>query len=476
MQIKDNTILKKIRTILLGTFIFATISLASGCSSKNADEQKTTPTSEISSTPEETSMPESTSVPKVSPTSEATPTPEATPTSKATPTTEPTPTMSAEELYLEAVEKSLVATGNNYRLKRVLEKARAGEDIYVCALGGSVTEGALARTNDEGYAYLFANEFKSTYCPGDGSNFHFVNAGLSGTPSCLGIIRYRQDVVDLLGADPDILIIEFAINDYNEPTKGRAYESLIRKALEANDECAVILLYSIAKTGWNMQDNYIKVGKYYDVQQVSIKNALYKTSKIMRVSESKYFADDYHPTTYGHKMMKDCMMNLIKVVDSEETETPTDLPENDMFGSDFKNLVMIDSNSLKLDHLSINPGSFSDRDEAVVNMYFTKAAAFPNNFCHKAGSENKPFKLTLNCKNILINYKTSSNTSFGKADFYIDGELVATADGYSSGGWNNCNVIMLLRQSETAEHVLEVKMAEGSEDKAFTIFSIGYSE
>jgi len=35
---------------------------------------------------------------------------------------------------------------------------------------------------------------------------------------------------------------------------------------------------------------------------------------------------------------------------------------------------------------------------------------------------------------------------------------------------------MVLKQDEVAEHVLEVKMAEGDEDKAFTILSIGYSE
>lgn len=225
-----------------------------------------------------------------------------------------------------------------------------------------------------------------------------------------------------------------------------------------------------------MQDNYIRMGKRYSVQQVSIKDALYKTSKMMRVPESKYFADDYHPTTYGHVLMKDCMMNLIKVIDEEETGPQIKLPEQDYMGADFKNLVMIDSNSVSSSNLTIDPGSFSDIDEAVVSMYFTKKASFPDNFYHKAGNENKPFKLTLNCKNILINYKTSNHSDFGKADFYVDGELVATADGYSSGGWNNCNVIMVLKQDEASEHVLEVKMAEGSEDKAFTILSIGYSE
>ena len=192
-----------------------------------------------------------------------------------------------------------------------------------------------------------------------------------------------------------------------------------------------------------MQDNYIRIGKRYSVQQVSIKDALYKTSKMMRVPESKYFADDYHPTTYGHVLMKDCMMNLIKVIDEEETGPQIKLPEQDYMGADFKNLVMIDSNSVSSSNLTIDPGSFSDIDEAVVSMYYTKKASFPDNFYHKTGNENKPFKLTLNCKNILINYKTSNRSDFGKADFYVDGKLVTTADGYSSGGWNNCNVIIV---------------------------------
>ena len=389
---------------------------------------------------------------------------------------EPEPTKTPAELYQEGVEKSLVSTGNNYRMKRVIEKARNGEDVYMCALGGSVTEGALAKTNDQGYAYLFADEFKSTYCAGDGSNFHFVNAGLSGTPSSLGIIRYQQDVVDLLGAQPDILIIEFAINDYNEATNGKAYESLIRKALEANEDCAVILLYSIAKTGWNMQDNYIKVGKYYSVQQVSIKNGVYAPKNEMRIAQSLYFADDYHPTTYGHRFMKDCMMNLIKVIDEEEPSDKIFVPEKDYKSSDFAGLVMIDSTNTSMPGISVDTGSFSDTDDAVVTMYFTKKASFPNNLYHKAGSENKPFEMKLTCKNILINYKTANNKNFGTAEFYVDGQLVTTADGYSAGGWNNCNVIMLLDEKEAAEHTLTVKLAEGSEDKAFTIFSIGVTQ
>ena len=82
----------------------------------------------------------------------------------------------------------------------------------------------------------------------------------------------------------------------------------------------------------------------------------------------------------------------------------------------------------------------------------------------------------MNCSKILINYKTANDKNFGKAEIYVDGALVATADGYSGGGWNNCNVLLVLDEAQAAKHTLEVKMAQDDADKAFTIFSISYAE
>ncbi|MCR5323845.1 MAG: SGNH/GDSL hydrolase family protein [Lachnospiraceae bacterium] len=404
-----------------------------------------------------------------------TPTPEATPTPEPTPTVAPTPTMSPQEIYEEAVEKSLLFTGNNYRIKKVLEKLRAGQDIYVAALGGSVTEGAGASSNDKGYAYLFADELKKTYAPEGSDTVHFVNAGLSGTPSSLGIMRYKQDVLDLLGHVPDLLIIEFAVNDWQEATGGRAYESLICEALSANEECAVICMCSVSKGNWNTQDVYLPIAKNYLVPVVSVRNAVFKTTsgKNERISASMYFYDEYHPSSYGHTLMKNCLMNLLKTVDEAEENVPKEMPESVVKGRDFVGLTAVDSvNTVD----GLNVGSFGATDDKVVTMYFTKAVSFPNNFYHKAGEENTPLTLKVKCKNILINYKTSTDASFGNAAFYVDGELVATAEGHTGGAWNNCNCILVFDEKEAAEHTLEVKMAEGSEDKAFTILSIGYIE
>ena len=72
-----------------------------------------------------------------------------------------------------------------------------------------------------------------------------------------------------------------------------------------------------------------------------------------------------------------------------------------------------------------------------------------------------------------MNYKTGSG-NFGTAEVYVDGNLVKSLNG--AGGWNNSNVVLLIDDREAAEHVVEIRMAEGQEDKAFTIYAFGYTE
>ena len=103
-------------------------------------------------------------------------------------------------------------------------------------------------------------------------------------------------------------------------------------------------------------------------------------------------------------------------------------------------------------------------------------AVFADNWMHGEESGSEPFVAKLNCRNILLNYKTSNKNSFGKASVYIDGEFVVELPGYCEDGWNNSNIALLLDEQTTREHVLEIRMSEGEEQKKFTIQCIGYCD
>ena len=76
------------------------------------------------------------------------------------------------------------------------------------------------------------------------------------------------------GEKPDIVVVEFAVNDEGDETKGDCYESLVRKILKLDWNPAVVLLFSVFANDWNLQDRLSPVGRLYDLPMVSIKDTV----------------------------------------------------------------------------------------------------------------------------------------------------------------------------------------------------------
>lgn len=383
-------------------------------------------------------------------------------------------TDSMEEIdwYQQMLEASVLSTGSNKRLEKVLEQMRKGESVSVAFIGGSVTEGALAETYEESYADSFMAKLHEAYPEAE---LTYVNAGLSGTGSSLGVMRYERDVVEAAGCQPDIVFLEFAINDYQEPTEGRAYESMIRTILEADNAPAVILLFSVSRSEWNMQDIYIPMGKHYGLPMASIREAVKKPLGDGTLTKEEFFADEYHPTSYGHKVMADCLEELMREVQGAEGGEVAALPEESVKSPDFVDMHLLTSQSVG--KAVVSEGGFTGTDPQVHGFGRRGGeSAFPDNWMHTAESGGEAFHVELKCRNIILNYKTSSAKDFGKACVYVDGEQVAELDGYSEGAWNNSIQVLVLDEKESGQHVLELRMAEGDEEKSFTLLAIGYSE
>lgn len=405
------------------------------------------------------------------------PTPTDVPTKAPTPTAVPvtptevpvTPTPEVD-WYQAMLERSVMYKGNNARLKKVIEKARNGETVNIATLGGSITEGANATPWTLGYAYRFAEKFAAEYGVSGGENINYANAGIGGTPSALGVIRYDRDVVEALGAEPDLFVIEFEVNDYAEATKGRAYESLVYQVLSQANDAAVIMVFAVRSDMWNVQDEHYPIAIRYGIPVVAIKNAVEPAIANGELDKNAFFSDEYHPTNYGHDIMSDCIMQMVRVLDAAEADELKPLAEKAIKGRNFVGTKMIDSAT---EGIAIEAGAFTKVDSEIQRFSPKMLPSFPNNWMHDGEAGNDSFKMTLNCKNLLMNYKTGSG-AFGTAEVYVDGELAMSLNG--AGGWNNSNVVLLIDEKEAAEHVVEIRMAEGQEDKAFTIYAFGYTE
>ena len=98
---------------------------------------------------------------------------------------------------------------------------------------------------------------------------------------------------------------------------------------------------------------------------------------------------------------------------------------------------------------------------------------FPHNWMHTADSGEHSFKMTIRSKRLILVYKDSGSRAFGTAKIWVDGKLKKTADPHDVN-WTHCSAVILYNESKSGEHEVEIQMAEGHEDKRFTILGFGY--
>lgn len=386
--------------------------------------------------------------------------------------------------YNSMISKSLLSIGNNRRLKAAIDKSKIGEDVTIAYIGGSITQGAGAQPiHTACYAYKSYVKFKELFGSNEGGNINFVKAGIGGTPSELGVIRYDRDVLRDGKVKPDIVVVEFAVNDEGDETRGICYESLILNILSSENKPAVILLFSVFANDWNLQERLSPVGKLYDLPMVSISDAVVEQFKLTKeegniITKRQFFYDIYHPTSDGHSIMADCLAYLFEqTANSTLDEKDVSLDKEPAIGNYFVGMHLIDKKDNECSAV-IEQGSFKETDEDLqyVEMDDNPFATpvFPYNWMHTPESGNESFSLIVSSRSLLLVFKDSGRMDFGKANVYVDGKFVLTADP-KVVGWTHCNAVILYQEESSMEHKIEIKMAEDSFDKYFTILGFGYN-
>lgn len=384
--------------------------------------------------------------------------------------------------YGAMIERSLMQTGNNARIKKMIDRAKAGEEVTIAFIGGSITQGAGAiPIHTKCYAYRTWEKFKEEFKCGD--NVHFIKAGVGGTPSELGMIRFERDVLRDGAVVPDLVVIEFAVNDEGDETKGRCYECLVRKALGLSEHTAVLLLFAVFANDWNLQERLGVVGERYALPMVSTLDAVVpqfyqKPGEGRVLTKSQFFYDSYHPANVGHEIMADCIIHMLKKMDGDTVDAEHNpLTCEPVFGTDFTNVRLLDNYSGVDKVISLEAGSFCETDTDLqrveMDSNFEATAQFPYNWQHRKGEE--PFRMRLVCKALLLVSKDSGDVNAAKVSVCVDGKEVLVADPREVG-WTHCNAQILFSEEESKEHLIEITPLRGEEDKLFTILGFGYVE
>lgn len=413
------------------------------------------------------------------------------------------PVDTASDAYKNLIKRSLLHTGNNHRLKKLLEKAKKGEEVTLAFLGGSITQGAGAvPLHTKCYAYRTYEMFCEKY----DANTRFIKGGVGGTPSELGMVRLERDILRDGKEKPDLVVVEFAVNDASDETKGVCYESLVRRILALPWHPAVILLFSVFADDWNLQDRLAPIGQRYDLPMVSIKDAVtkqfYKNPGEGRIlGKSQFFYDYYHPSNVGHQIMADSLMYLLAVTDRQETQEEMQCPrqKKPVYGDTFQDIHLLDRRT-NMGKASIDCGSFTETDCELQKVEMdddpVPVGQFPHNWMHTEGDE--PFRMRITCRALVLVFKDSNESRAGRAQILVDGREALCADPHVNG-WIHCNPKIIIchtgnpvssseehgsqdawmdvaGETTSREHLVEIRMAPGEEDKEFTILGFGFVE
>lgn len=350
--------------------------------------------------------------------------------------------------------------GNITRLKNLMKRAANGESLVIGFLGGSITQGSLSSTPETCYAYLVYEWWKKSF---PNAAFSFVNGGIGGTTSHYGGARAWKDV---LCYRPDIVTVDFSVNDDANEFFEETYEGTLRRLLMAPSAPAVVVLNNVFyDTGKNAQDYHNRIADHYGIPHVSIKDTVYPDVESGKIVRADITPDNLHPNDKGHRLVADEICKLLdsikeelekediegKIIETNDLASlPAPLTEN---AYEHSRLIQIQDNEAILDGFLVDP----IEKKGMLDI-------FKNGWT--AAHTNDKISFEIECSCLAVQYRKSVQQPVPKAKAVIDGDEAHAVilDGNFTEDWGDCLYLKpLLHHAEKKVHRIEITVTDAKD-------------
>lgn len=367
------------------------------------------------------------------------------------------------DLTQHMIDMSRLNEGNKVRLANVIKKLKNGEEVTVGFIGGSITQGTSAG-NDLCYAKLTADWLQQTYSD---AKVNYINAGIGATGSYIGVHRVTND---LLSKNPDLVFVEFSVNDTTEFTdrNKESYDSLLRTIWKSSTNPAIITIATTQEDGTSFQDQHAEIVKHYDLPMISYRNTILDTIKHGDIVWKDISDDNIHPNVPGHKIVSQLLQAYISDVDKnidsisgDESDFSAPATNAGYENGSLLTLATAGDTVIANGLIKSNESNFGGFD----GYWFFKGSA-------KSDLSSTDLTFKVNAKNIGIlygKYVTAGCT----ADVYVDDELVTTLSSDFTGGWGNYVECAQLKSFDTAgEHTVKIVPKAGEGASMFSVTAL----
>lgn len=211
-----------------------------------------------------------------------------------------------------------VQFGGLENLAYFAQKVRNKEPVVIGYIGGSITQGSGASAYGNNYFWKSKLELEKAVAA-QGSKAITYTAAIGGTGSDYACYRANAQ---LFCHKPDLLIVEFSVNDGNDPNAADSMECLIRQARKANPKMGIVLFYT---TIVKFEDEFYskgllprsvmlhhKVAAYYGLAEVLTGMLVDQGIKAGTFTDKTFFTDGTHPSDIGHAFYADTLVKALQ--------------------------------------------------------------------------------------------------------------------------------------------------------------------
>lgn len=264
-------------------------------------------------------------------------------------------------------------------------------DLRIGFLGGSITEGAGASAIKNRWATKVVNEyFKENY---PNKNVIEMNAAIGGTGSEYGMQRVVKDLS--LGTDfaPDVVFVEFAVNDAYEKgmSLSQKTESIVRQLISFKKIPVIIFIYTTSEDSINKNgslsgkavENAISaqsaVAQHYGIYEVNLNDYIWEGVKQGRFIWERGQAgtltgDGTHPNDSGYEVYANRIVEMLTKDKAEAFKKldPDTEPYGDYVFGEIEE-VFLEDESVKL------TGDWSKKSYTPIDMT-SNTGRYPERF------------------------------------------------------------------------------------------------
>ncbi len=368
--------------------------------------------------------------------------------------------------YLDSDPAIAIPKSKNVHLRSHLDHSRTqfqqAKQGTVAFIGGSITE-----MGDHGHSGMVQEFLKARFPE---TEFKFVNAGIASTCSTTGAFRLTRDVLQF---EPDLLFVEFAVNDDQDASHARqdairGIEGIVRQALTSNPRIDIVVTYFVndsmlATLGRGeiplTSGAHESVAKHYGVASVDLASEIAQRIKAGTISWQEYGGT--HPVEAGNRVAADLIEDLLTAAWSQrggrypEHTLPRIIDRNSYVRGRLVDLTEAKSDSnwkLGKPDWSNIPGNLRPRfaeDQLLC--------------AETVGAETR-----LDFQGTAVGMYVLAGPDAGTVTYSIDGAPPQTADLYHrySGALHYPRTVMLAADLEPGQHQVVIQVAETKNERS----------